>query len=102
MDQARRQLIADRTREAIAERKAAGTYHWPATLVDRSTVEVILRLSRRGWSQRRIARLLDAEGHATARGGKWQHTSVREILRRETAGDASDGELLPAKQAVTR
>ena len=66
VDQARRQLIAERTREAIAERKAAGTYHWPATLVDRSTVDVILRLSRRGWSQCRIARLLDAEGHGAA------------------------------------
>ena len=95
MDQARRQLIAERTREAIAERKAAGTYHWPATLVDRDTVELIVGLRSRGWSHRRIARLLTAEGRPTARGGPWRHSSVRKILLREAAGassdDASDG-----------
>lgn len=94
MDEARRQLIARRTREAIAERKAAGTYH-RRPHVDRSTVEVIVGLHARGWSHRRIARLLTAEGRPTARGGPWRHSSVRKILLREAADassdDASDG-----------
>jgi hypothetical protein len=84
MDEARRQLISQRTREAIAERKRAGTYRGPQALVDRSTVDVIVGLRARGWSLRRIARLLTLEGRPTARGGPWRHSSVRKILLRET------------------
>jgi hypothetical protein len=83
VDEARRQLIAARTREAIAERKRAGTYRGPQPFVDESTVNVILGLARRGWSLREIAQLLDLEGRPTARGGPWGHSSVRKILVRE-------------------
>ena len=65
MDEARRQLIATRTRDAIAERKRAGSYHRPPVLVDPSTVEIIVGLRRHGWSLRRIARCLDLEGRPT-------------------------------------
>jgi DNA invertase Pin-like site-specific DNA recombinase len=61
VDEARRQLIAERTTQAIAERKLAGTYR-RRPFVDRSTVEIILGLRRRGWSLRRIAALLNLSG----------------------------------------
>lgn len=81
-DEARRELIARTTRDAIAERKRAGTYR-RRPFVDRSTVEVILGPAARRSSLRRIAPLLDLEGHPTARGGPWRHSSVRAILARE-------------------
>ena len=59
VDEARKQLIGARTREAIAERKRAGIYRGPRPLVDRTTVEIIVRPSRRGWSLRQIAWALD-------------------------------------------
>ena len=62
MDEARPQLIATRTAEAIAERKRAGTHRGSRPLVDRSTVEIIVGLDRRGCSLRRIARLPRSRG----------------------------------------
>jgi len=85
VDEARRQLIAARTREAIAERKRAGIYRGPRPLIDRTTVDIIVRLSRRGWSLRHIAWALDCEERPTARGGPWWHSTVRQVLVREAA-----------------
>jgi len=92
VDETRRQLIAMRTKEAIAERKRAGTYRGPQPFANRETIDVIVGLRRRGWSLRRIARLLSREGRPAARGGPWRHSSVRGVLLRE-APELVDQEL---------
>ena len=63
------------------------------SFADKDTVELIQGLRGRGWSLRRIARLLSAEGRPTARGRPWCHQSVALILEREQAGshDAESG-----------
>lgn len=85
MDEARRQLISERTREAIAERKRAGIYRGPPRLVSDDVVEIIVGLRRRGWSLRRIAWLLDAEGRRPPRAERWDPSTIRKLLARETS-----------------
>ena len=89
MDQAQRERISVGTRQGIAKRIAAGAYRRRA-IADAATTELIVGLHARGWSLRRIARLLTAEGRPTALGGPWRHSSVRKILLREAAGASSD------------
>ena len=85
VDQARRQLIATRTREAIAERKRAGTYRGPQPTVTPRVARIMVDLRRRGWSLRKIARILEIEGWPAPRGGRWWHTTIRKVLLSEGA-----------------
>ena len=64
---------------AIAERKRSGIYRGPPRLVSDEMVEIIVGLSRRGWSLRAIATLLGLEGRPAPRGGPWRHRGATRL-----------------------
>ncbi len=99
-----RKLISDRTRSALASRKATGTRLGNPTNAsaaadagrrvamseaDRFAASVlpIIRSIQAGGttSLRGIAAALDARGVRTARGGRWQVSNVRNVLARTQA-----------------
>lgn len=85
--QLERKLIAQRTRDGIAAKKAAGTYRGGRMLpqsqpVDEHATRRILALSGQGLSSRKIAERLNLEGVPTVRGGPWIHSTIITVLRR--------------------
>lgn len=93
--QLERRLIAQRTRDGIAEKKRQGTYRGGRLLpqsqpVPEHVARRIVDLSEReGLSSRAIAARLDLEGVPTLRGGPWVHTTVLSVLRRARGGDVA-------------
>lgn len=102
-----RRLIADRTRSALAARKAQGKKLGNLTNADqaaakgravlrqdadafaRSVLPRIAEIQRAGTtSLRGIALALNARGVRTARGGRWQVSNLRNVLNR-VAGTAA-------------
>lgn len=86
--QLERRLIAQRTRDGIAEKKRQGTYRGGRLLpqsqpVAPSVAARIVALKAEGLSAREVARRLEEEGVPTARGGQWDHATVLKVLRRE-------------------
>jgi DNA invertase Pin-like site-specific DNA recombinase len=84
-----RRLIGQRTREAMAAKKAAGTVFGPRTWKQRSGVtpeavaERIRREREAGRTYRAIAEGLNDDDVATAQGGaKWWAATVRQVLMR--------------------
>ena len=76
-----RDLIAARTREALAARRRAGTRLGRPVTLPREVRERIARDRAEGRSLRAIADALTAEGVPTARGGKrWHASTVRAVL----------------------
>jgi DNA invertase Pin-like site-specific DNA recombinase len=78
-----RRLISQRTREALAVKKAQGVRLGRPPVVPRSVVARIRGERERGSSLRKIADGLNRDGVATAQGGKqWYAATVRGILAR--------------------
>jgi DNA invertase Pin-like site-specific DNA recombinase len=74
-----RDLISERTREALAEVKARGIQLGKPSTVPCSTRERIAEMSREGMSLREIAARLNAQGVAAPSGkpgARWHSTSV--------------------------
>lgn len=105
--QEEREMIAARTKAALAAAKARGVLlggwrggpsvdHKEGTLaLQRQSVAfasrvgpVILEMRGQGWSLRRIADTLEARGIRTARGGAWSADSVKRTLERFVAQSA--------------
>lgn len=88
--QLERDLIAQRTRAAIAERVRTGVYRGGrlANPPESSPLAVarILELKAEGVSLRGIAARLGLEGFVSPRGGAWSHTTVGRVLERAGAG----------------
>jgi DNA invertase Pin-like site-specific DNA recombinase len=88
--QLERELIAQRTRDGIAARKAAGIYRGGRALpqcepVAQETTRRIMGHHRRGKSSRQIAKMLTLAGEPTPRGGtQWSDRTVRRVIERET------------------
>lgn len=75
-----RDLIRQRTREALAARKAAGVQLGRPRVLDDDLVARILAMRDSGMSMRQVAARLDEEAVPTARGGgRWQASSVRAV-----------------------
>jgi len=76
-----RRIIGVRTREALAEKKAAGVQLGRPPSVPRSIVARIQGLRTDGLSLRAIAQVLNTDGVATAHGGaRWYAATVRQVL----------------------
>lgn len=77
-----REMIAERTRDALRVRRAEGKPISRAT-VPPDVAKRIKRAHRRGSSLATIARTLNRDGIPTARGGKeWHRSTVRTVLQR--------------------
>jgi DNA invertase Pin-like site-specific DNA recombinase len=78
-----RRLIAQRTREALAVKKAAGVRLGRPPSVPRSVVRRVQRQRARGDSLRAIADDLNRDAVPTAQGGaQWYPATVRQVLLR--------------------
>lgn len=97
VSQLERELIGQRTRDALAERKRQGArLGGPVTLPD-DVRQRVAREHAAGESLAAIARRLTAEGVATARGGvRWYPSTVRAVVR----SVALDAEAAAARAAA--
>jgi DNA invertase Pin-like site-specific DNA recombinase len=78
-----RRLIGQRTKEALAAKKAAGVRLGRPPMVPQSVVRRIQRQRSRGDSLRIIADGLNADRVPTAQGGlQWYAATVRHVLLR--------------------
>ena len=80
-----RDLIRQRTREALAAKKAAGVRLGRPQRLPASTVARVKALRAEGLSLRAVGAVLDQEGVMTASGGPWGASSVQAVLRSQAA-----------------
>ena len=76
-----RRQISDRTKAALAERKAQGVRLGRPPTMAADVVARILAEHQEGKSYGAIARGLDADGVPTAQGGRWYPATVRGAVR---------------------
>jgi DNA invertase Pin-like site-specific DNA recombinase len=78
-----RRLISQRTKEALAVKKASGVRLGRSPTLPQSVVRRIQRQRARGDSLRKIAESLNESGVPTAQGGaRWYAATVRHVLLR--------------------
>lgn len=83
--QLERRLIGERTKNALAQRRADGVVLGRPQVVPDAIADRIRRERSSGVSYRAIADALTAEGVATAQGGaKWHASTVRSVENRPT------------------
>lgn len=83
-----RRLIGQRTRDALAAKKAAGVRLGRPQTLSGDVVARIVAAHRDGKSLRRIGAELEADGVPTARGGAtWQASTIKAVLGSQAAAD---------------
>lgn len=76
-----RNIISIRTREALAEKRAAGVVLGRPRVLPQDVVDQIVALRRSGMSVAAIAEALTVAGVPTARGGlAWRASSIHKLL----------------------
>jgi DNA invertase Pin-like site-specific DNA recombinase len=118
--QKERALISQRTRAALAAAKARGTILGNPRLAEISALSnaaqkaeadahaaVVMPLIREAQaagakSLRQIAAALTGRGVPTARGGRWEAATVRNVLRRAPSNGLNPGCALPGESAAIR
>lgn len=83
-----REAIAERTKTALAQKKAQGVILGAPRMSDDETIERIVTLAGDGMSYRDICDVLTGEGRLTVRGGLWHPGTVRKILLRSPLAEA--------------
>ena len=91
-----RNLIAERTATALADKKAHGEAYAPTpygfervgetlreNTQEQETIAQIFAWRRDGWSLRKIAAELNRRGALTKQGGQWYASTVRYLLRND-------------------
>jgi site-specific DNA recombinase len=76
-----RDLISERTKEAMHHLKASGKVYSRPTFNDTDTVATMRTMKAEGFSYAYIASELTSRGIPTARGGVWHASTVHTILR---------------------
>lgn len=85
-----RRLIGERTKAALAVKRAQGVRLGRPRTLPAEVAERILVAARAGTSWSAIARALDAEGVPTAQGGAhWYPATVRQVFMAHTTGQAA-------------
>jgi site-specific DNA recombinase len=79
-----REVIGERTRDAMQHLKAQGRVYSRPVFHDPETLAWMQAQRARGYSYDEIAEALNAAGMPTTRGGRWQGNTVRRILLRTT------------------
>ena len=77
-----RRLIGQRTKDALAQKRAAGVRLGRPRALPATTDSLILSLRSSGLTLPAIAERLTTMGVATGQGGRWHPTTVRRILLR--------------------
>jgi DNA invertase Pin-like site-specific DNA recombinase len=75
-----RRLIGQRTRDALAVKRAQGVTLGRPREMSNDTVQRIRELHRDGYRVAEIARTLNTENVPTPRGGKWHSPGVKRVL----------------------
>lgn len=79
-----RRLIGQRTKDALAVRRAQGVRLGRPPVVSTQLRARVRRQRGRGWSLQRIADGLNADGAPTAHGGeRWHASTIASLLRKE-------------------
>ena len=80
--QLERRLVSERTKAALAQRKAAGVRLGRERVIGREVERLAKRLRREGLTLRAIGLALVAEGHLPPSGGDWQPSTLHRVLAR--------------------
>jgi DNA invertase Pin-like site-specific DNA recombinase len=88
MNQLERELIAERTREAMQHLKAQGERYCHAVFDDAAVLAVMQQHRAAGRSYAAIAHELNAAGIPSTLGGQWLANAVRRILLRQEPKNA--------------
>lgn len=77
-----RDMISQRTTEALAEKKRQGIRLGRRPEITSDSEELIFDMHDKGFSAKKIAQNLNLDMVPTARGGRWYHTTIKRVLAR--------------------
>ena len=77
-----RRLISERTKQALAQKRASGVRLGAPPEIDPSIAQRIRTERKAGRTLREIAERLNDDGVATARGGRWYASTLQRVLAR--------------------
>jgi DNA invertase Pin-like site-specific DNA recombinase len=78
-----RRLISERTKQALAQKRAAGVILGARPEIDPKTAQRIRKERRSGRTLREIAERLNADHVPSARGGRWHASTLQRVLARD-------------------